>query len=121
MQQHVDEMVLSGAEPEELAVEHVRHARQRMPVPHVAVGEHPNDAVDGKTVRDMRILKHVLVVIKIDELVVRGLGEHQGDSQQQEATDYQHPKTAPFAKRGGFAKINAAAYLPLRDAPVVRL
>ena len=54
MQEDTDQVMVACLEPEELAVEHVRKPRQRMPVTAVAVDERPAYRVGGQAVDDER-------------------------------------------------------------------
>src|SRR6266516_38432 len=70
-------MMTSRLYPVELAVEHVRNRRQRMPVPRMTMGECADRSIDRETFCDQRIIINVHVVIEIDELVPDRLAEHQ--------------------------------------------
>lgn len=66
-------MMRAGVKTEELAIQHMRHGGERVPVCRMAVRKHPNNAVPGKAAIDVRVFLNVNLVIVIDELVPCGL------------------------------------------------
>jgi hypothetical protein len=73
----IREMMSAGIEPKELAVEHVRNCRQRMPVPRVAVPERPNDSGQCEAAGYDRVFIDVDVVVEVNEFVAKRLPENQ--------------------------------------------
>jgi len=71
VKEHIDIMGRAGGEIEQLAIQHVRHPGDRMPVGRVPGGESPSDAVPGKPVLHHRIICDVIVVIVQRESVMR--------------------------------------------------
>ena len=45
VQQHIDEVMPAGLEPEQLAIQHVRDGGERMPVLRMNVGERPTNTM----------------------------------------------------------------------------
>ena len=45
-----------------------------MPVPRVAMGEHPADFVEGEARVDVRVLSYILLIVEINELVLKSTG-----------------------------------------------
>src|SRR5437870_2234465 len=85
MQQHISEVMTAGFEPEQLAVEHVRNRRERMPVPRMRMGKRGEYAVYRKASGDGGVLIHVQVIVEIDEIVPQSLTKNQpGDCNQSE-------------------------------------
>src|SRR5436309_10870754 len=67
-------------ETEDLAVEHVRHPRQRMPVRGVARDEGPEHVRGRETAPHVKVLRDVLAVVVIDEVAAEEarIGERRG-------------------------------------------
>ena len=72
VQQDVRQMVPAGAQPEELAVEHVGKPRERMPIVRVVGGERPNDALPVEAGLDMGIGYYVVRIVTMNEFVGYG-------------------------------------------------
>jgi hypothetical protein len=86
MEEHIREVMSTGIEPEQLAIEHVRNTRQGMPVSGMKMGKYSNHAIECDALDDARILVNVNVVIEIDEIVPECLPKDQpGDCDQSEA------------------------------------
>src|ERR1700722_15386885 len=68
VQQHVDEVMPSGVEAEELHVQHVRKTGQRKPVRGFGGRECPSDAVWSYALTDMSVVGDVIRIVKIDEV-----------------------------------------------------
>ena len=69
MKQQIDQMMRAGAVPEQLAVEHQRQARHRMPVGHHHGPEGPGDTRRRQTLLNVGIFGYIGRVIQIDEIV----------------------------------------------------
>ena len=79
MKQDVREMVSGGIQPEELAIQHVRQRRQRMPVTGITLGERGAKAIGGEASGDDRIFVDVVLIVVGHELVAEGLAKNQPD------------------------------------------
>ena len=85
MEKHVCEVMSTGVEPEQLAIEHMRNTRQRMPVSRVKMGKYSNHVIERDALDDARILININMVIEIDEIVPERLPKDQpGDCDQSE-------------------------------------
>lgn len=85
-------MMTAGVESVELAIQHVRKRRERMPVVGMAVGKGPADSCGGKPRRHQRSFSDIGVVIEVYELVAEGLAEDQPcDCGEQDADPGNHP------------------------------
>ena len=60
----------------QLAIEHVRNRRERMPVLGVNMGEGPLDPWPRQAAAHVRIVEHVKRIVVINELVTAGLTKH---------------------------------------------
>jgi len=69
MKEHIRKVMPTGAEPEQLAIEHMRNTRQRMPVSRMKMGKRSNHAIEREALDDARIFININVVIEIDEIV----------------------------------------------------
>ena len=86
MEEHIREVMSTGVEPEQLAIEHMRDTRQRMPVSRMKMGKYSNHAIEREALDDARILININVVIEIDEIAPKCLPKDQpGDCDQSEA------------------------------------
>ena len=90
VQQHIGEVVPPRCQTVDLAVEHVRDPRQRMPVAVVTATEDPGDSVPGESLTDVRVGIHVHVVINVDELVSERPAEDQSHRQHEKTADGLH-------------------------------
>lgn len=88
VKQDIGEMVPAWIKSIELAVQHVRDPCHRMPVRRVKVRERPNDAFNRQAAGDLQVLQHVIDVIHVYEIVVKGLAEN-------EPRDYSEKNTNP--------------------------
>ena len=89
--QQIDEVMAGGAESEQLAINHVGHPGQRMPVGVVAVqtAECPRDAMPGEAGLDVRVGDNVTVVVVVDEVVPDDGPEREQGRRDQARTDEQ--------------------------------
>src|SRR4051812_14706456 len=69
VQENVRKMMPARRETKELAIEHVRERRERMPVLRVNVRECPAQRVRTQATGDGGILINVILVVVIDEIV----------------------------------------------------
>ena len=79
MKEHIRKVMPTGAEPEQLAIEHMRNTRQRMPVSRMKMRKCSNHAIEREALDDARILININVVIEIDEVVPERLPKNQPD------------------------------------------
>ncbi len=87
MKEHIRKVMPTGAEPEQLAIQHMRNTRQRMPVSRMKMGKCSNHAIDREALDDARIFININVVIEIDEIVPERLPKNQPDDGDQTETD----------------------------------
>ncbi len=86
MEEHIREVMSTGVEPEQLAIEHMRNTRQGMPVSRMKMGKYTNHTIECDALDDARILININVVIEIDEIVPECLPKDQpSDCDQSEA------------------------------------
>ena len=86
MEKHVCEVMPTGVEPKQLAIEHMRNTRQGMPVSRMKMHKCPNYAIERDALAYARILIDINVVIEIDEIVPECFPKDQpGDCDQSEA------------------------------------
>ena len=98
----VGPVVTGRVEAEQLAVQHVRDPRERMPVGGVAGRHRPADVLEADAAPHVAVLAHVVGVVVVHELVEprRGVdGENGGHEQDGEA--------APEARRRAAGKVGA--------------
>ena len=76
MQQHIHKMMRTRLHTEELAIHHVRHRRQRMPIVGMDVGKGPSNPVPAQAGADLVIFADVSRIIEIDEFVAERLTEN---------------------------------------------
>ena len=82
MQYQIDQMMRSWFHTENLAIQHVRHGREWVPVVRMNVSESPHHVVPVQPCLNSRIAGHVSQIIEIDEPVAQGPpenGEGDGD------------------------------------------
>ena len=77
VEQNVREMMADGSKSKQLAIDHVRNRRERMPVPRVAVRERPSDSAQCQPARHDRISVNVSLIVEINEFVTKRLPENQ--------------------------------------------
>ncbi len=96
VEQHIRQVMSGRIQPVKLAIQHMRKPGERMPIGRMQMGKGPDDASSRQTARDVRILKDVIAVIKIDELMMNRLAEdHPGDCGQKKADPEDHPAVVP--------------------------
>ena len=69
MKKHIRKVMSTGVQSEQLAIEHMRNTRQRVPVSRMKMGKNSNHAVEREALDDARIFININVVIEIDEIV----------------------------------------------------
>jgi hypothetical protein len=77
----------AGPQPKQLAIEHVRNGRERVPVLRVDMGEGPPDALPAQPAVHVRILQDVKRIVVIDELVVECLSKDNPDEREDADAD----------------------------------
>jgi len=88
---------------EQLAIEHVRNRRERVPVLGMNMGERPPDAPPGRSGAHVRIVEHVKRIVIIDKLMAKSLAEHRPrDRNQKNADAEQRPARVFGAHRWQF-------------------
>jgi len=80
-------MMRAWIQAEQLAIEHVRHRRERMPVLGMNMGEGPLDSGPRQPRAHVRIVEHVKRIVVINELVTECLPEHRPRKRDQKNTD----------------------------------
>ena len=85
VKQDIDTMLCPGVQSEQLAIQHVRKPRDRMPVAGVSGGESPLDAGPRQAVLDDAIIRDVILVVVNDKAIVR----HRPVSQQRDEREQQ--------------------------------
>ncbi len=71
VQEEIDKMRAARIDAEELAIEHVRNPRERLPTGEVSVSKSPDDSSRREPAVEMRISYDVGGPIEIDELVAK--------------------------------------------------
>ena len=86
MQKHVGEVVSTGFQPVNLAIEQVGSRSERVPVLSVVAREGPFHAQNCHSLGDHGVLINVIVIIVVCETVAERLAEDQpGDGDQKKA------------------------------------
>jgi hypothetical protein len=83
MKKNTCEMMSTGVPAEDLAVQHVRQGRDRVPVMRMTMGERPLDSMQCDTARYEWISIDVNVIIIVDEIVSECLTKHEPDYRSQ--------------------------------------
>ena len=89
MQKNIREMVTTGVETKQLAVDHVRERRERVPIVPMPSSKCVDDAVNTQSMSDVRIGINIFAVVVVDEVVTDGLRKHQPGNGDQENTNAQ--------------------------------
>ena len=89
VEDNICKVMAAGAEPPQMAVQHVRYGRQRMPVVGVLPAKCADDAMNRQSTGDARIRINVGIVIEVDEVVADSLAKHQPRNGDQENTNPQ--------------------------------
>ena len=79
MQQNVREMMAARLEIENLAIDHVRDERERMPVARLNIDERPGETVKRYPLRHQRVSVNVGLVVVVHEIVAERLAEDDPD------------------------------------------
>ena len=87
MKAHIRKVMSTGVQPEQLAIEHMRNTRQRMPVSRMKMGKYSNHAIEREALDNARIPININVIIEIDEIVTERLTKDQPDDCDQTETD----------------------------------
>src|SRR5438477_7934013 len=96
-------MMRAWIHAEQLAIEHVRNRRERVPVLGMNMGERPPDAPPGRSGAHVRIVEHVKRIVIIDKLMAKSLAEHRPrDRNQKNADAEQRPARVFGAHRWQF-------------------
>src|SRR5207253_7853909 len=87
VQKNVGEMMSGRLESVELAIEHVRNDRERVPDTGDSVFKSPEDPFQRKACDDLCILINVLWIVEADELMSQGLAENQPRDRGKDSTN----------------------------------
>lgn len=86
VQQGISEVMAAGLDSKQLAVEHVRNRRERMPIPRMRMGKRAECAGQRKSSVDDRVLININMIVEINEIVPQSLTENEpSDGNQSEA------------------------------------
>ena len=77
VQQDIGEVMSASLQPVQLAVQHVRNCRQRVPVSRMTMDKSADDTVARKASRDRGVFVNIYVIVKIDEIVCERLTKNQ--------------------------------------------
>jgi hypothetical protein len=77
----------AGVHAEQLAIEHVRNGRDRVPVGSVKMGKCPDDIGKSQPAGDTARAIDVIVVVVTDPIEVRGLSKNNADQRRQAECD----------------------------------
>src|SRR5437879_1668976 len=84
----MSQMMACSMQTINLAIEHVREPRQRVPVAGIKSGKSPGNASPTQACLNTAILRYILLIVIIQKFMVPALPEHgQGDQPQGEAND----------------------------------
>src|SRR5262245_2906151 len=75
-------------QPIQVAVQHVRQPRQRMPIPGISSGESPDDTFSGESCLHIAVFHNVCMVVVGDEIVVSRLPIDRNSRHDQNQNDY---------------------------------
>ena len=67
----------AGAKSPQLAIQHMRHSRQGMPIAGMLAAKCVDKSVDAQPTGDGRIRINVPIIVEIDEVVTDSLAKHQ--------------------------------------------
>jgi hypothetical protein len=90
MKQDVDEVMCSGIQAEELAIEHVGQPGDRVPIKRMSIDERPNDSPPGQTGADSWIVEDVIVIVVLNEVEVSSGPIEKARQQRQEDRGAEH-------------------------------
>ena len=100
-------MVPSCFQSMQLAVEHMRDGRQRMPVHGMNMGKCPGNAADAQSLSYLRVFVDVTRIIVVNEVVPECLAEHKPAQRRQSDADAHRLQGAVSSQR---------SYLSVSDA-----
>jgi hypothetical protein len=84
MKKNIREVMSRWIQPPKLAVEHVRHPSQRVPIRGIGMSESPDNALRSQPSPDMRVVGNVVSVVQAKKWVMadRGVNRdgHQGQT-----------------------------------------
>ena len=76
VQQDIGEVMSASLQPVQLAVEHVRNRRERMPVSRMSMGKCADYAIHRKSSGDGGVFIHIHMIVDIDEIVSESLSKN---------------------------------------------
>ena len=94
MQQHIGQVVAGWVQAVKLAVQRMRYPGKRMPVARME-SECPDEARKSQPRLDVAVLRHVLLIVKFDEVISKRRQIDQQRSQRQ--AQAQKPRDQPVA------------------------
>ena len=98
VKENIHKMMGAWIQAEQLAIEHVRDGRERMPVLRMNMGERPPDAAPGQACAHMHVVEHVKRIVVVNELMPKCLAENRpGERNQKNADAEQRPARVLFA------------------------
>jgi hypothetical protein len=93
MQQDVDLVMAARFQPKQLDIQGVRHRGQRVPIVEIGVKHRPLDHGEIQDTLDVQVLRHVAVVIEVNErITMDGIIDCKGRNEQQKA-ESPHPSS----------------------------
>ena len=87
VEKNIYQVVRARIHSEQLAVEHVRDRRQRMPVLRMDMRERPDNPAPGQARAHVRVVEHVKRIVIIDELMAERLSKHRPRDRDQNDND----------------------------------
>ena len=85
VQEHVGQVVATGLQSVEIAVQHVREPGQRVPVERLVRGDCPGDCLTGQAVLDVCVVEDVVIVVEVDDVVADRLAKDDDHRQHEQA------------------------------------
>jgi hypothetical protein len=70
MKKEIHQVMPPGLQAKELHIQHMGKPGQRMPVACMKCGECPGHTLKGYSAPDMKVLCHILCIIKIDKFMI---------------------------------------------------
>src|SRR5207248_10602176 len=96
MKQNICEMMAARCESENLAVEHVRNDRERMPIVGLGIDKGLLQSVDAESLADQPVSVDVSFVVEVYKIVVQGLAKDDPD-QSDYRRNHREPRQIGFS------------------------
>src|SRR5579864_8911015 len=87
MERDIRQMMASGIQTVNLAIQHVGEHRQRNPVVYMISRKRDSNAMERQTVGNVRVVIDINFVVKIDKIKLPRLTENDPDDQDKESAD----------------------------------